>query len=116
MSYAPRGFVLCLTAAVFMLIDAIVLAGIAYYATDIIAMYPWLEPYSWADVWIALLAGFEAMCSVILFVCAWLIHTGRVVAGGVLAVIFSILSLAGGGGFIAGFVMGVVGGAFALAG
>jgi len=98
-----------------MLIDAIVLGGVAYYMTDIIAMYPWLEPYAWADVWIALLAGFEAMCSVILLACAWLIRVGRLVAGGTLAVTFSVLSLAGGGGFIVGFILGTFGGAFALA-
>lgn len=52
----------------------------------------------------------------IVLIGAYRLYKGRNVLGGVLVLVFSILSLLTGGGFIIGFLLGVVSGALALAG
>ncbi len=43
-------------------------------------------------------------------------YKGKTTAGGVLAIVFSVFSLLSGGGFLIGFILGIVGGALILAG
>jgi len=47
---------------------------------------------------------------------AVLMYKGSATAGGVLVLIFGILSIVIGGGFILGFILAIVGGALGLAG
>jgi hypothetical protein len=47
---------------------------------------------------------------------AYLLYKGRNISGGLLVVLFSVLSLPIGGGFVVGFILGIVGGALALVG
>ena len=54
--------------------------------------------------------------AVLILVGAYLIYSpGKEVAGGVIVLVFSILSIIVGGGFFAGFILGIVGGALGLA-
>jgi hypothetical protein len=47
---------------------------------------------------------------------AYFLYKGDKVLGGLLVIVFSTFSLVIGGGFIVGFILGVIGGALALAG
>jgi hypothetical protein len=56
------------------------------------------------------------MFAIIIFIGAYLIYMpGRETLGGILVLIFSIVSFIGGGGFFIGAILGIVGGALGLA-
>ncbi|MEM1538142.1 MAG: hypothetical protein QXK12_00650 [Candidatus Nezhaarchaeales archaeon] len=62
------------------------------------------------------LTVFGVICGLAVLIGVYRLYKGRNVSGGVLVILFSTLSLLIGGGFIIGFILGVVGGAFAIAG
>jgi hypothetical protein len=54
--------------------------------------------------------------AVLIFIGAFLIYQhGKEIAGGTIVLVFSILSILVGGGFLVGFILGIVGGALGLA-
>jgi hypothetical protein len=64
------------------------------------------------------LAVLDLICAIVVIYASTMVNTGlqsKVRLGGILVLVFSIISIIGGGGFILGFILGLVGGILALA-
>lgn len=100
------------------------IAGIIILIVDI-AFYSMLESIGFLDVGSMIGIGFAfdilfylgLLWAILVIVGAALIWTGRTTAGGVLVIIFSILSVfsLALGGFILGLILGIIGGALGIA-
>jgi hypothetical protein len=110
----PGGFVLSLISGIFILLNAILMSLVQIFASF---YFTGSQPY-WLFTmpWLSFLAGFGAVCALLVLVGACLLYKGRNILGGLLVVLFSVLSLPIGGGFVVGFILGIVGGALAIVG
>ncbi|MCS7121770.1 MAG: hypothetical protein NZ895_04115, partial [Archaeoglobaceae archaeon] len=54
-------------------------------------------------------------CVILMFLGSYELYRGKKVRGGILVIVGSTLSLFIGGGFLVGFILGIIGGAFGLA-
>jgi hypothetical protein len=111
----PAGFVLSLISGIFILLNAILVSLVQIFASFYFtgSQSYWLFTMPWL---LLFLAGFGAVCALLVLVGAYLLYKGRNISGGLLVVLFSVLSLPIGGGFVVGFILGIVGGALALVG
>jgi hypothetical protein len=115
------GFILSLISGIFIILNAALLS-LAHILTLSLHLSIRQPPWFWdrfleASAWLLLtLAVYGAVCGLIILIGSYCLYRGRNLLGGVLIILFSILSLPIGGGFILGFLLGVVGGALALAG
>ncbi len=62
------------------------------------------------------LGGVCLLFGILVILGGWLMYTGKTTPGGVLTLVFGILSIFLGGGFLIGFILAIVGGALGLAG
>ena len=63
------------------------------------------------------LAALDLICAIVVIYASTMVNTGlqsKIKLGGILVLVFSIISIIGGGGFILGFILGLVGGILAL--
>jgi hypothetical protein len=109
---ATAGFVISIIAAILILLNAL-LVGVALTMLDIfMAMMPFPIATGMIVVW----ATAGIIFGIIVLVGAIMIYRpGREMVGGILVIIFSILSIIIGGGFIIGLILGIIGGALGLA-
>lgn len=107
------GFVLSLIAGVFLILNASILSMFHVLALFLSSMGYSFHLFPW---FFLLFMAYGTLCGIMVFVGSYLIYKGRNVLGGILVIVFSILSLPIGGGFIMGFLLGVIGGALAIAG
>mgnify|MGYP000241631132 CR=1 FL=1 len=117
---ATAGFIVSLIAGILILINAILMAVALYY----VAIIPpgVLETMSHHFIavrafgLVAALAALGLVCGVLVIIGAVLIYRpGKEVVGGILVLVFSILSIFIGGGFFIGLILGIVGGALGIA-
>lgn len=112
------GFVLSLIAGVFIVLNAALLSLAHVFAFFYFAIHSstmWSKMFTLTP-WLPLfLSVFGALCGALVLLGSYYLYKGRNTLGGVLVLVFSVLSLPIGGGFIIGFLLGVIGGALALA-
>jgi len=105
---ATAGFVISLIAGVLILINALVFIALASFFEDLGLGFV-----------TGIMAGFGAVgliFAVLVIIGAILIYMpGKEVIGGILVLIFSILSIFIGGGFLIGLILGIIGGALNIA-
>ncbi|KPV63299.1 MAG: hypothetical protein AOA65_1307 [Candidatus Bathyarchaeota archaeon BA1] len=113
------GFVLSLISSFFIILNAAWLSlgytFAVFYFTVRQPHWVWDRLFTIPAWFLLFLTIFGAICGLTVLIGAYCLYKGRNVLGGVLVIVFSILSLPIGGGFIIGFLLGVVGGALGLA-
>lgn len=109
-----RAFMLSLIAGILILVNAVSVAAAATW-------FPWLIPTlpgsSGNDVTILYsVAAVGLICSVLVLFGAIMLHSRpeHKRAWGIMVIVFSIPSIVTGGGFIIGFILGIIGGAYTL--
>lgn len=109
---ATAGFIVSLIAGIFILINAIIIVVGAAFIEDIIGVVPELS----------LLTGMLAGVAAVAFIFAGLVIIGAILIympgkekiGGILVLVFSILSIFFGGGLFIGMILGIIGGVLGL--
>jgi len=105
---ATAGFAISLVAGILVLLDGFVLLAVSSYVNS-------LTGYDLGFA-VGALGGLAIVFALIILFGAWLIYTpGKETLGGVLVLIFSIVSIFTGGGFFVGLILGIIGGALGLA-
>lgn len=105
---ANAGFALSLVAGILIILDGIFLLA----ASSIVSSLG----INIAGLALGVLGGIAIIFAIIVFIGAWLIYTpGKEMIGGILVLIFSIISIITGGGFFIGLILGIIGGALGLA-
>jgi len=116
---ATIGFALSLVAGILIL-----LCGIAFFALqsllnsiiDVVPMPVTIPGIGFAEAVFATIGAIGVVCAIIVLVGAFLIYMpGKEVIGGIIVLIFSILSIVAFGGFIIGMILGIIGGALGIA-
>ncbi|MEM2214636.1 MAG: hypothetical protein QXQ20_08155 [Candidatus Nezhaarchaeales archaeon] len=108
-------FVLSLVGGIIILINGIIVLVGAGIAASIATMVPGMGP-AISGLVIAF-ASFILVMGILVIVGAVMINSGapnKVRVGSILVIVFSVISLLGGGGFIVGFVLALVGGILGL--
>jgi len=107
---ATFGFAISLIAGILVLIDGIALyGGYHYILKTIFASLGLGETPLGQDLYT--LGIMAIVFAIITFIGAYLIYMpGREMIGGIVVLIFSIISIITGGGFIIGMILGIVGG------
>ncbi len=109
-----RSFLLSLIAGILILINAV---SVAVVATWFPSLFPTLPGSSGNDTMILYsVAGVGLVCGALVTLGAILLRSNPTHkrAWGLMTIAFSILSVVTGGGFIIGFILGIIGGALAL--
>jgi len=114
---ATIGFVISLIAGILILINALMWFALRSIIGGLTPSVPGIiEAGAIAEAMITLLGAAGLIFAIIVLVGAWLIYSpGKETIGGVLVLIFSILSIVTGGGFFLGLILGIVGGALGIA-
>jgi len=110
---AKAGFIVSLIGAILILIVDVYM----YYTIEVLEEAAGFELFGFAETLIVSLFAWGLLCAILVFVGAALMWIGKTTVGGILALLFSILSLfsLAGGGFIIGMILGIVGGALGIA-
>ena len=110
---ATAGFIISIIAAILILLNAILVGTAVTLFSGILAM---MMPFPIVAEAIVMWAAAGVIFGIIVLIGAILIYKpGRELTGGILVIIFSILSIIIGGGFIIGLILGIIGGALGLA-
>lgn len=113
---ATAGFAISLIAGIIVLINALFVLALTSYISSISSAIGIPGISGAVGAALALYGAIGLIFSIIVIIGAILIYMpGREVAGGVLVLIFSILSIIIGGGFIIGLILGIIGGALGIA-
>jgi len=114
---ATAGFVISLIAGILILFNALVVFALTTVISSFASFLPTGMPGAEAAAAaIALYGAVGLIFAIIVIVGAILIYMpGKEVVGGILVIIFSILSIMIGGGFIIGLILGIIGGALGIA-
>jgi len=114
---ATAGFIVSLIGGILILVNALLVVGVAGTVGAFAAWLP--EAEEAAGVVSAFFMAWAAagmIFAILVVIGAVLIYMpGREVIGGILVLIFSILSIIIGGGFFVGMILGIVGGALGIA-
>jgi len=105
---ATAGFIVSLIAGILILINGLIfIAGAAIFESLGLGMFTGM---------VAAFGAVGLIFAILVIIGAILIYMpGREVIGGILVIIFSILSIFIGGGFIIGLILGIIGGALGIA-
>ena len=107
---ATAGFIISLIAGILILINAAFFVFLAEFLEEVGASIPVFVTGIFAG-----LAAVGAVFGVLAIIGAILIYMpGKETIGGILVLIFSILSILIGGGFLIGLILGIIGGALGL--
>ena len=106
------GFVISLIAGILILINGLSVSTLGAFGITLFGIMPFGITLALGTIVMALAPVF----GILVIVGALLMHRGSTEAGGVLVIVFGLLSIVIGGGFIIGIVLAIVGGALALAG
>lgn len=111
------GFALSLIAGMLIILNASLLSLLHIFALFFFGIgHPFLGKFFVFPWFPLLMTVYGAICGIVVLLGSYFIYKGKNILGGVLVILFSILSLPVGGGFIIGFLLGVIGGALASAG
>ena len=107
MKKATVGFIISLIAGILILINGLLFVGIA----GIVGSIPGMDVIPGITEMIAGFATVGLIFAIIVIIGAILIYMpGKEIIGGILVLIFSILSIFIGGGFLIGLILGIIGG------
>jgi len=113
---ATAGFVLSLIGGIFILINGLLIALFATVAVIPLRMVGMHAISRLIALHVFMLIVVGLICGVLVVIGAVLIYVpGKEVLGGILVLIFSILSIVIGGGFLIGMILGIIGGALGIA-
>jgi len=117
---ATAGFAISLIAGIIILINALLILAAASFISSfgsMIPSVPGVPAVTGAAVAVVTMLGSVGLVfSIIVIVGAILIYMpGKEILGGILVLIFSLLSIVVGGGFIIGLILGIIGGALGIA-
>lgn len=119
---ATAGFALSLVAGILIIICSVFfLVAAAWMEWMKGWMYSWGVPPETpgigpAQAIVTILGVIGLIFGIIVLIGAYFIYTpGKETLGGILVLVFSILSIFAGGGFLVGLILGIVGGALGLA-
>lgn len=108
---ATAGFALSLVAGIFVILDGLFLLVASSILKDL-----GVGDIAGVGLTLDVLGMLGVVFAIIIFIGAWLIYTpGKEMLGGILVLIFSIISIITGGGFFLGMILGIIGGALGLA-
>lgn len=108
---ATIGFIISLIGGIIILINGIMFFAMAEFLETLGTSIPIFV----ADIF-AGLAAVGVLFAILVIIGAILIYMpGKETIGGILVIIFSILSIVIGGGFLIGLILGIIGGALGLA-
>ena len=109
-----RAFIMSLVAGIMILGNATAVAAAATWAPDIFPSIPGSSPLEAAALYSIAIIGL--ICGAMVLLGAVLLRKKPALrrAWGVMIIAFSIPSVVTGGGFIVGFIIGIIGGAYAL--
>ena len=108
---ATSGFIVSLIAGILILINALAFFALAEFIESLGSALP-----IFVEGIFATFGAIGAIIALVVIVGALLIYMpGKEVIGGILVIIFSILSIVIGGGFLIGLILGIIGGALGLA-
>jgi len=109
---AMLGFAFSLAGAVLILLRGLVRIFVgdvlAFSGSDVLR-HRFLAGITWS-----VLGGIAVVFGVIILVGAYLIYNGMEIAGGLIVLIFSVLSIFVGSGWLIGLILGIVGGVLGL--
>ncbi|WP_455364830.1 hypothetical protein [[Eubacterium] cellulosolvens] len=103
---AIRGFLLSLVSGILIILNAAFLLSSGFY-TFWSGIFPWIPYFGAFPPWMLVIIGI--IFAVIVFVGSTLMVLGNGTIGAVVVLPAAVLSLIFGGGFIAGFVLGIIG-------
>ena len=116
---ATIGFALSLVAGIFILLNGlafIALQSLLNSLIDIVPIPVAIPGIGIAEAVFATIGAIGVVFAIIVFVGAFLIYMpGKEVIGGIIVLIFSILSIVAMGGFFIGIILGIIGGALGIA-
>ena len=108
---ATAGFIISLIAGVLILINGLMFVVLAEFIESLGGALP-----IFVEGIFATLAAIGVILAILVIIGAILIcMPGKEIIGGILVIIFSILSIFIGGGFLIGLILGIIGGALGLA-
>lgn len=108
---ATAGFIVSLIAGILILINALAFFALADFIESLGGVLPFL-----VEGILATLGAIGAILAIIVIIGAILIYMpGKETIGGILVIIFSILSIVIGGGFLIGLILGIISGILGLA-
>lgn len=113
------GFALSLVAGIFILLNGLAFIALQSFLNSIIELVPIpvaIPGLGIAEAVFATIGAIGVVFAIIVFVGAFLIYMpGKEVIGGIIVLIFSILSIVAMGGFFIGMILGIIGGALGIA-
>ncbi len=114
---ATAGFIVSLIGAILILVNALLMVSLAGVIGTFAAWLPEAEEAAGAiSSFFMAWAAAGVIFAILAVIGAVLIYMpGREIIGGILVLIFSILSIIIGGGFFVGMILGIVGGALGIA-
>lgn len=108
---ATAGFALSLVAGIFVILDGLVLIWASAILSDL-----GIGDIAGVGLTLNTLGAVGIVFAIIILIGAFLIYMpGKEMIGGILVLIFSIISIVTGGGFLLGMILGIIGGALGLA-
>lgn len=108
---AQVGFVLSLIAGIIILINAVMFVALA----DFLDLVGTVIPAFVGDIFTGLAVVGIVFAALVIIGAILIYIPGKETIGGILVIVFSILSIIVGGGFILGLILGIIGGALGLA-
>jgi hypothetical protein len=113
---ATAGFIISLIAGIIILINALFIFALSSFVGSIIGSAGISGVTDVVAAGVVLYGAIGLLFAIIVIVGAIMIYMpGRETIGGILVLIFSILSIIIGGGFFIGLILGIIGGALGLA-
>ena len=107
---ATSGFIISLIAGILILINAVAFVGLAEFIESLGGILPFIVE----DIFV-ILATTGSILAILVIIGAILIYMpGKETIGSILVIIFSIISIIIGGGFIIGLILGIIGGILGL--
>ena len=107
---ASVGFIVSLIAGILILINAIAFFALADFIESLGDMLPFF-----VDGTFETLGAVGAIIALVVIVGGFLIYMpGKETLGGIIVIIFSIVSIVIGGGFLIGLILGIIGGILGL--
>ncbi|MEM2225772.1 MAG: zinc-ribbon domain-containing protein [Candidatus Bathyarchaeia archaeon] len=107
------GFILSIIAGIMVLINAAGLTSAWLYVT-LASIFPWIGTIAPFPPW--MLIGIGVILGIIMIIGSLLMIMGYGTIGSIVVFVPAIISLIMGGGFVAGFILGIVGGIMAMLG
>ncbi len=117
---ATAGFAISLIGGIIILINGLLILAAASLLSSFMGLIPTGIPGTdltgAAVTFVQMLGAAGTIFAIIVIIGAILIYMpGKEIIGGILVIIFSLLSIVVGGGFILGLILGIIGGALGLA-